>query len=115
MSEDLLEWARKNHENWLFRAITAEAGINLPEQGEKIDMPPLPEPAPNQGDLTEVCQLFGKALYVRLDWRYPDTAKYELERIHSTLVDAFRYTGIMPERSKDQEAYRDANTKAGEQ
>lgn len=48
MSEDFLEWARKQHENWLFNAITADAGIKslLPKQGEKMDIPMLPEPAP---------------------------------------------------------------------
>lgn len=42
-----------------------------------------------QDEETEVCQLFGKPLYVRLDWRDPERARYELKQIDALLKDVF--------------------------
>lgn len=111
MSDDLLEWARKNHENWLFRSIIAEAGINLTKQGEKIDIPAPPQ----HDELTEICQLFGYPLYVRLDWRNPEQAKEDRDRIHTAITEALGRTYGMYEKRTGQQVYLDANTKAGEQ
>ena len=46
-------------------------------------------PAQDHEELTEVGQLYGKSLYVRLDWRDPETATYELEQIRSAVRDIF--------------------------
>lgn len=62
-----------------------------------------PAPAQKQDELTEVMQLFGHPLYVRLDWRDPDVAKYELEQIRSTLKDVFaRAEGYESWQAKEQ-------------
>lgn len=71
MSDDFLEWARKQYENWLFNAITSEEAIKslLPKQGEKIDIPMLPEPAPkHDGNL-------GDGEFVRYHYFTDHTAK----------------------------------------
>ena len=48
------------------------------------------EPLPTNPDgLTEVMQLHGHPLYVRLDWRDPELAAFELGQIRATLKDVF--------------------------
>jgi hypothetical protein len=114
--ESLLQQANKHAHDMLLRRLARPITDAIPAQGEKMGIPALPEPA-KQDDLTEVCQLCGKALYVRLDWRDPGQAKHELDRIRFTIKDAFsRAYGWFEEPPKERlvQAHRDANTKAGE-
>lgn len=91
----------------LTRSLTRPELVVTTMQGEKINIPPIED-----GDLTEICQLFGHSLYVRLDQRDPKQAKAETHRIRSTIIEMFDRAGWI-ERMHRAELL-DANTKAGE-
>lgn len=124
MSDDLLEWARKQYENWLFNAITTEAGIKslLPKQGEQIDIPMLPEPAPKyDGNLDrdgDAKVQYGAAypgesgIYV-IDTTGDDAVYLSAEQALSLLA-WLKQNEPELRRLVEGQALRDTNTKAGE-
>lgn len=69
------------------REVRVGPGDSLLTKGWRL-CPGHPEPEQKQGDLTEVCQLYGNPLYVRLDERDPEKSKYELDQIRSVLRSA---------------------------
>lgn len=71
------------------RKVFVEGELHVTEYGRQVLESMAREAFQQRDELTEVGQLFGKPLYVRLDWRDPDRATYELEQIHSLLRDMF--------------------------
>jgi len=63
------------------------------------------ESSQQRDELTEICQIYGHPLYVRLDWRDPEIAMNELERIRATLKDMVaRVEGYANWQAKEVEA-----------
>lgn len=88
------------------RKVSVSGELHITEYGLQALEAVAREASQQRDELTEVCQLFGKPLYVRLDWRDPEIATYELEQIRSLLRDMFaRIEGYDSWQAKEREVH----------
>lgn len=98
-----------------YTLLRIASGIALCTPCKKCDCTLTPAMKPQESlviceeidELTEVCQLFGKSLYVRLDWRDPEMARIDLKQIRASLKDVFaRAEGYASWQEKEKEVRR---------